>query len=150
MASTYSNLDLRDAIDEVAKTGPELESALEKFVRGLRGTQTLGRQPRSSTGIRLPQLPRWRPVLPQLRLPKRLWTTIPATVLHKRRAKTRHNGGLYRVGAELQVGVQHMADLIRARLLDLRRKLQTFHNDFARFVEALHLAALFLPGRRRS
>jgi hypothetical protein len=146
MTSTDSTLNLYGAVNDIRSMGPELESAVQRFARRLRKIKTLGNQPRSSSGIRLPRLPRGHPVLPQLRLPRRLWTRIPATVLHKRRAP---NAGLSGIGAELQAGVQHVADSIRARLLDLRKKLQTFHNDFARFAEIIHLATLFLGERRR-
>ena len=147
MANTILSLNLSDAVHELASTGPELESALESFERQLKSERTLGKPPRSSTGIRLPRLPMWRPVIPRLRLPHRLRTTIPATVL--RRGKSKQNAGLSNIGADLQAGVQRVADSVRARLLDLRKKLQTFHRDFALFSEAVHLAGVFLPARRR-
>lgn len=148
MPGTFLTLNLSDAVEEIAEAGPELDSALDTFAREIKDERNLGRQPRSSTGIRLPKLPLFRPVLHRLRLPPRLRTGIPATVL--RRRGTTQSGDISRIGAELQAGAQHVADSIRARLLDLRSKLQTFHNDFALFAEAVHLASALLSGRRVS
>lgn len=149
MANTILSLNLSDAVHELATTGPELESALEAFERQLKKESSLGKKPRSSAGIRLPKLPLWRPVLPRLRLPTRLRTTIPATVL-RRSSGNRNTRGLSNIGAGLQAGVQQVADSIRARLLDLRHKLQTFHRDFAVFTEIVHLGGSLLAARRRA
>lgn len=143
MADTILTLNLSNAVNEIARAGPELDSALQSFSKQIRKQRTLGAQPRSSSGMRLPRLPLWRPVISRLRLPPRLRTGIPATALRRR-----NTSGQTKIGAELQAGVQHVADSIRARLLDLRKKLQSFHDDFARFSEVVHLAGLFLPGRR--
>jgi hypothetical protein len=144
MADTILTLNLSNAVHEIARAGPELDSALQSFSKQIRKQRTLGAQPRSSSRVQLPRLPLWRPVLPRLRLPPRLRTGIPATVL-----RTAGTPRQTRIGAELQAGVQHVADSIRARLLDLRKKLQGFHDGFAHFTEIVHLAALFLPGRSR-
>jgi hypothetical protein len=86
-----------------------------------------------------PKVPLRKPVLPQLRLPDRLRTGIPSTVLHRRRTNT--NAGLSGVGAELQVGVQHIADSIRSRLLGLRTRLQKFHDELGLIAEVARLSS---------
>ena len=149
MPHTWLELDFAPTIGELEKAVPTLSSEVNRFARDLEAEKARKplRQSASTQSGGLRRLPLRRPIASQVRLPARLDTQIPATILRPR-GKVAKRRTSAEPGAELQIAVQHIADAIRARLLGLRKGLQKFQSEFARFAATAHLFSLSISKRR--
>jgi hypothetical protein len=69
-----------------------------------------------------------RPVPHRFALPQRLGPRIPPTVLSRRREAEAQHGEPFTLAERIEAQVQRFADIIRQRLLDLRRGLGRFQD----------------------